>query len=286
MQDDDMLLLAQGAKTRVVTCPEQSFIHLRCWLVKKLCLTIYVTANSYHMYFGEISQIPLTEYLKQHTQNIQWKKSIIFPIFSISSSFFRKKLEEIAILQFLPGVPEEIHFFRKKNNPAGRGQFWSLPLWVLSLPVCVCPLVQAKITKFGVHVQKTLVKVPVVLGVWSTLNFKVKFNLKSKFVPFWACPHDNFSSVQVSSPNLDQKCILVQITIDFGLDKPSASISRVGFLPEEMYFFQDAQKKLKNSYMYFSSFFWKKMEEMEGIIYIAVLVVHYGISNTIVLEIP
>ena len=121
-----MLLLAQGAKTRVVTCHEQSCMHLRCWQVKKLCLTICVTvyeyktqvvilewfANSY--YFGEINQIPLIDYFKQHIQNIQWKKSIILPK---SSNFFRKKLEEIAIFQFPPGVPEEIHFFRKKNNP-------------------------------------------------------------------------------------------------------------------------------------------------------------------------
>ena len=46
------------------------------------------------------------------------EKNIIIPISSISSDFFRKKLEEIAIFQFPPGVPEEIHFFRKKNNPA------------------------------------------------------------------------------------------------------------------------------------------------------------------------
>ena len=36
---------------------------------------------------------------------------------------------------------------------------------------------------------------------------------------------------------------------------------RVGFLPEEMYFFQDAWKKLENS-----CFFRKKMEEMEEIV--------------------
>ena len=69
---------------------------------------------------------------------------------------------------------------------------------VLSLPasvcLCVCvlvyqsrvcphdnsPLVKARITKVGVHVQKTFVKVTTVLE-WSTLTFKVKFNLKVKF---------------------------------------------------------------------------------------------------------
>ena len=81
-----MLLLAQGAKTRVVTCHEQSCMHLRCWQVKKLCLTIYVTVYEYKtqvvilewfansLYFGEINQIPLIDYFKQHIQNIQWKK--------------------------------------------------------------------------------------------------------------------------------------------------------------------------------------------------------------------
>ena len=38
--------------------------------------------------------------------------------------------------------------------------------------------VQARITKFELKVQNTLVKVPIVLGGWSTLTFKVKFNLK------------------------------------------------------------------------------------------------------------
>ena len=36
---------------------------------------------------------------------------------SIFSIFFRKKLEEIAFFQFLPGVLEEIYFFRKKPHP-------------------------------------------------------------------------------------------------------------------------------------------------------------------------
>ena len=58
---------------------------LRCWQVK-LCLTIYVTVYkyktqvvilewfAYFYYFGEISQIPLIDYFKQHIQNIQWKQ--------------------------------------------------------------------------------------------------------------------------------------------------------------------------------------------------------------------
>ena len=79
------ILLTQGAKTRLVTCPEQSCMHLRC-CQGKLCLTIYVTVHqyktqvvilewfAYFYYFEEISQIPLIDYLKQHIQNIQWKQ--------------------------------------------------------------------------------------------------------------------------------------------------------------------------------------------------------------------
>ena len=40
--------------------------------------------------------------------------------------------------------------------------------------------------------EKTLVNVPIVL----TLTFKVKFNLKSEFTPFWACPHHNSLPIQ------------------------------------------------------------------------------------------
>ena len=69
-----------------------------------------------------ICQIPLIDYFKQHFENIQWKKNIVLPISSISSNFLRKKLKEIAIFQFFLGAMEEIHFFRKKNNPADEQQ--------------------------------------------------------------------------------------------------------------------------------------------------------------------
>ena len=42
-----VLLSAQGAKTRVVTCHEQSCMHLICWQVKKPCLIIYVMVYKY-----------------------------------------------------------------------------------------------------------------------------------------------------------------------------------------------------------------------------------------------
>ena len=61
-------------------------------------------------------------------------------------------------------------------------------LWVYHSRACPhdnSPLVQARITKFGTKVQKTLVNC---FWGWSTLTFKAKFNLKFKFTSFWACP--------------------------------------------------------------------------------------------------
>ena len=97
---------------------------------------------------------------------------------------------------------------------------------VLSLPACVCVClsvclsvcqslgyprdnpwpVQARITKFGSDVLKTLVKILIVL--WSK-------SLKSKFTPFWACPHHNSSTVQARTTKfrVEMQNTLVQIAI-------------------------------------------------------------------------
>ena len=90
----------------------------------------------------------------------------------------------------------------------------SFGLRVLSLPasVCVCLSVclsvcqslacphdnsgpiQARITKFGPKMQKTLVKVPIVL--WTDQPSRSNLIWKSKFTPFWACPHHNSPPIQ------------------------------------------------------------------------------------------
>ena len=88
----------------------------------------------------------------------------------------------------------------------------SFGLRVLSLPECVyvclcvcqslvCPRdnsgpVPARITKFGLQMQKTLVKVPIVM--WTDRPWPSRLNLtwKSKFTPFWACPHLNSPPIQ------------------------------------------------------------------------------------------
>ena len=77
------------------------------------------------------------------------------------------------------------------------GQFWPSGIVVACVCVCVCLSVcqslacprdnlgpvQARITKFGPKMQKTLVKVPIVLEGQLTMTFKVKFNLKVQIYP-------------------------------------------------------------------------------------------------------
>ena len=56
--------------------------------------------------------------------------------------------------------------------------------------------VQAKITKFGPKMQKTFVKVPIVLRTDPPWPWRSNFNWKSKFTPFWACPHHYSPPIQ------------------------------------------------------------------------------------------
>ena len=90
-----------------------------------------------------------------------------------------------------------------------RGQFWPSGIVIACVCVCVCQSVcqllacpcdnsgpvQARISKFGLKMQKTLVKAPIVLGQL-TLTFKVKYNLKVRIYPIWACPHRNLLPIQ------------------------------------------------------------------------------------------
>ena len=54
---------------------------------------------------------------------------------------------------------------------------------------------------------------------WLTLTFKVKFNFKIKFTPFWARPHNNSSSVQTRTTKFgpQEKNTLVKIPIVLGV---------------------------------------------------------------------
>ena len=114
----------------------------------------------------------------------------------------------------------------------------SLGLRVLSLPasVCLCvrvcvyqlraclpdnsPLGQAKITKFRTKVQKTLVKVPVVLGDDRPGPSRSNLTWKPNFTSFWVCPPHNSAAVQARITKFGLKMHLstVNIPINFGLD--------------------------------------------------------------------
>ena len=123
--------------------------------------------------------------------------------------------------------------------------------WILSLPasVCLCvyqsracphdnsPLVQARITKFGTKVQKTLVKVPIVFGHDRFWPSRWNLTWKSNFTSFWACPPHNSSAVQARITKFGPQMHLstVTIPINFGLDwfwsSLSFSILKPIFLP-------------------------------------------------------
>ena len=93
------------------------------------------------------------------------------------------------------------------------------------LRVCVCvsvrqswacpcdnsSTVQARITKFGSEMLKTLIKIPIVLwGDWRWSSGS-NWTWKSKFTPFLACEFVRAISqyqIKWGFPNLDQKCIL------------------------------------------------------------------------------
>ena len=121
----------------------------------------------------------------------------------------------------------------------------SFGLRVLSLPasVCVCLSVcqslacprdnsgpvQARIAKFGPKMQKTLVKVPIVL--WTDRPWPSRSNLtwKSKFTPFWACPHHNSPPIQarITKFGPEVQNTLVKIPVALGGNWPWPSRSNM-----------------------------------------------------------
>ena len=143
-----------------------------------------------------------------------------------------------------------------KNWHAGGGQFGTITLLlshafyprpVLAFRYCRClrlcvrvcvyqslacphdnsPLVQARITKFGTKVQKTLVKVAIVFGDDQQWPSRSNLTWKSNFTSFWACPPHNSLAVQARITKFGPKMHLstVKIPIDFGLDWFWSSLS-------------------------------------------------------------
>ena len=113
----------------------------------------------------------------------------------------------------------------------------------LRLCVCVCLSVcqslacprdnsgpvQARTTKFGQKMQKTLVKVSIVL--WTDRPWPSRSNLtwKSKFTPFWTCPHHNSPPIQARITKFGPKVLntVVKIPIVFGGNWPWPSRSNM-----------------------------------------------------------
>ena len=142
-----------------------------------------------------------------------------------SSANFRKGfLLWYVLLSRIPGsLPCMYGFFT-------RGQFWPPGIVValvrpsvrLSVRHQVCPRdnsspVQARITKFGPKIQNTLVKVPIVSGGNQPWPSRSNLRSKSKFTPFWACPHHNSSPIQARITKFGPKVqnTLVKIPIVF-----------------------------------------------------------------------
>ena len=129
----------------------------------------------------------------------------------------------------------------------------SLPASVcLCLRVFVCPcvyqsracphdnsqLVQARVIKCRTKVQKSLVKVPLVLGDDRPWPCRSNLTWKFNFTTFWACPPHNSSTVQARITKFGAKIILstVKIHINYELDwfwssSLSFSILKPIFLP-------------------------------------------------------
>ena len=96
----------------------------------------------------------------------------------------------------------------------------------------VCPRdnsspVQARITKFGPKMQNTLVKVLIVLGGNQPWPSRSNLRSKSKFTPFWACPHHNSSPIQARitkfGPEVQNTKIKIPIVLGGNWPWPSRS---------------------------------------------------------------
>ena len=99
--------------------------------------------------------------------------------------------------------------------------------------VCVCQSlacprdnlgpVPARIAKFRPMMQKTLVKIPIVLGdSWLWLS-RSNWTSNSEFTPLWACPDHNSSPIQVRITKLENNLVKVHIILGGNWPWPSRS---------------------------------------------------------------
>ena len=126
-----------------------------------------------------------------------------------------------------------------------RGQFWPSGIVVACVCVCVCVSVclsvcqslacprnnsgpvQARIAKFGPKMQKTFVKVPIVLGGNWPWPSRSNLTSKSEFTQFWACPDHNSLPIQARitkcGPEVENSLVKVPIVLGGNWPRPSRS---------------------------------------------------------------
>ena len=87
--------------------------------------------------------------------------------------------------------------------------------------------VQARIAKFGPKMQKTLVKVPIVLGGNWPWPSRSNLTSKSEFTQFWACPDHNSLPIQARitkfGPEVENSLVKVPIVLGGSWPRPSRS---------------------------------------------------------------
>ena len=87
--------------------------------------------------------------------------------------------------------------------------------------------VQARIAKFGPKMQKTSVKVPIVLGGNWPWPSRSNLTLKSEFTTFWACPDHNSLPIQARitkfGPEVENSLVKVPIVLGGNWPRPSRS---------------------------------------------------------------
>ena len=134
-------------------------------------------------------------------------------------------IQNIYMHSFLNGVLWDMGQVDCYPRPVLAAGYCSCLRPYVSPSVChqVCPHhnsspVPARITKFGSKMQNILVKAPIVLGGNWPWPSRSNLRSKSKFTPFWACPHHNSSLIQARITNFGPEVqnALVKIPIVLG----------------------------------------------------------------------
>ena len=160
-----------------------------------------------------------------------------------------RAMQEIAIKNSLALWQFLLHYFCMHNETEPFFSYYPRPVLAFGyccclhlyiyvhVSVCVyqslaCPHdnsgpVQARITKFGLKLQNTLVKVPIVFGSNQPWPSRSNLTLNSKFIPFWACPQDNLSPIPARitkfGPQMHLSTVKIPVVLGVGRPWPSRS---------------------------------------------------------------